>query len=122
MRIYSDIDSTKERVIVTFSGEITLYDITEMVTTSGKARVLHFRLLADARQARFQLQPDDIPKFSQLLRELAAQSRLGRTAVWVADEADRAVVQMLADLAKSLCEVDGFLERGEAERWLGWAD
>ena len=92
-----------------------------MVTTSGKARVLHFRLLVDARPARFQLQPDDIPKFSQLLRELAAQSRLGRTAVWVAGESDLAVVKMLADLARGLCEVGGFLERSEAERWLGWA-
>jgi hypothetical protein len=120
VRFYSDIDIPRQRIIVTFIRDVTLYDITEMVSTSGAAGVLHFRLLADARDARFVIAPEEIQPFQELIRQLATRSRLGQTAVWVADEKDLAMVEILAEKAAEFCDVKGFLNRAEAEQWLGW--
>jgi hypothetical protein len=120
VRIYSDIDIPRQRVTVTFLRDVTLYDITEMVTTSGSAGVLHFPLLIDAREARFIIAPDEIAPFRELVRQLASRSRLGQTAVFVANEQDLATIEILARNAEEYCRVKGFLDRAEAERWLGW--
>jgi len=53
--MHSDLDLERERLVVTFSRDLTLQDITEMVRISAKAGVLHFKLLADARTAPFDL-------------------------------------------------------------------
>lgn len=120
MRIYSDIDIPKQRVIVTYVRDVTLYDISEMVSTSGAAGVLHFPLLVDAREARFVIAPEEIPPFRELIRQLATRSRLGQTAVLVSDEQDLAIIEILAKNAEEHCRVKGFFDREEAERWLGW--
>ena len=122
MRIYSDIDLERKRIVVTFAQDVTLDDIKEMVYTSGKAGVLSFRGVADARNASFKLSPGDLPEFQDLLREIASQSRLGQTAVLVSDEAAMATVEMLSGLASEVCLVKGFFDRAEAEQWLGWKD
>ena len=122
MRVYSDIDVPRERITVTFLREITLYDISEMVHTSRAAGVLHFRLLADTRNARFQMEPCELNQFRELLRELARRSRLGQTAVLVQDETDLAFSKAISTEAEDFCRVKGFLDRAEAERWLGWIE
>jgi hypothetical protein len=73
--------------------------ICQDVHTSAKARIFHFKLLA----------------------ALTSQSRLGQTAVLVSDDASLATVEVLGALASGMCLVKGFLNRDEAERWLGWA-
>jgi hypothetical protein len=118
MRIYSDIDEEHERVTVTFLDKLNLYDIAEMVSTSGKARVLHFPLLADVRNAEMAVRDEDLVAFETLIRGLADQSRLGRTAVVVNREADLPVIQRLADLAADWCDIRGFIDHAEAEEWL----
>jgi hypothetical protein len=120
VRIYSDIDIPKQRIIVTYAQDVTLYDITEMVSTSGMAGVLHFPLLVDARNARFVIAAEEIPPFRDLVRQLATRSRLGQTAVLVSDENDLATIEILARNAEQYCRVKGFQDRNEAEQWLGW--
>src|SRR4051794_10909770 len=97
MRIHSDIDEKRERLIVTFRGEVTLYDIFEMVSTSGMARMLHFPLLADLWKARLKLDPADLARFQELVRSLALKSRLGNTAVLVMSAEDLALVERLSE-------------------------
>jgi hypothetical protein len=122
MRMYSDIDAPRERLTVTFLQEINLYDISEMVHTSQSAGILHFQLLADVRNARFQMTQADLPRFRELLQELATRSRLGQTAVLVSDETDLAVTEIIRAQSAGLCDVKGFLDPQEARRWLGWTD
>jgi len=120
MRVYSDIDEERERLVVTFVGTVTMDDIAEMTRTSRVARMLHFQLLCDARKAAVTMAGDDLPRFQAMVRELALQSRLGQTAVVVARETDLIAIDRLADLATKFCDVRGFLESSRAERWLGW--
>lgn len=122
MRVYSDIDEDRERVIVTFARDFTLRDIAEMVSTSAKARVLHFPLLADLRKAWFALAPGDAAGFQDLMKQLATKSRLGHAAVLVADAAAMATVELMGKLAGGHCDIKGFYAREEAEEWLGWQE
>jgi hypothetical protein len=118
MRIYSDIDEDRQLVTVTFHGRVTLYDIVEMVSTSGKARVLHFPLLADVRKADVALDEADLNRFEELIRGLADQSRLGQTAVVLEKANDLPIIERLAAIAADWCNIRGFLDRAEAEEWL----
>jgi hypothetical protein len=118
MRIYSDIDEQRERVTVTFIDKLNLYDIIEMVSTSGKARVLHFPLLADVRQAEMAVREEDLSAFEKLIRALADESRLGRTAVVLNRAADLPIIERLAGIAANWCDIRGFLDQAEAEEWL----
>lgn len=105
---------------MTFTRDLTLQDITEMVFISAKAGVLHYKLLADARTAPFALLPSDTAGFKDLLHQIAAKSRLGQTAVVVADDVGLGIAEGLSQIASGFCVIRGFLLRDEAERWLGW--
>jgi hypothetical protein len=120
MRLYSDIDEARSRVIVTFAGEVTLGDIREMMSTCAKAGILHFQLLIDGRGTRVRLSTHDVTEFQRLVRELAQQSRLGQTAVLVSDALVMGAVTVLSALACGMCNVKGFYDRQKAEQWLGW--
>ena len=120
MRVYSDIDEERNRLVVGYAGQVTLHDITEMTRTSSAAGMLHFQLLADMRLGTMTLEGDDWAGFAALVRKLALGSRLGQTAVLVASLPDLEAAKRITELAAGLCDVRGFLDRTEAERWLGW--
>jgi hypothetical protein len=122
MRLYTEIDVEKSRVLVTFAHTITLHDIREMMFTSSKARVLALPTLLDARNVSIGLSPEDVGEILQSSKELATQSMIAKCAVLVSDEAVlRRVAQVCAVLSQ-ISPLRAFLDRIEAERWLGWSD
>ncbi len=122
MRLYTEIDVEKSRVTVTFAHTITLHDVREMMYTSSKARVLALPTLLDARNASIGLSAEDVGEILQSSKELATQSMIAKCAVLVSDAE---ILQRLTQVCEVLSQVSPlkvFLDRIEAERWLGWKD
>ncbi len=120
VRSYSDIDEERERLMVTFSRNLRLDDIREMVSMSDKAGILHYQLLVDASRASLADLDGDPTEFQELLATLARISRLGKTAVFVGNEADLEIVNRLSAAAREWCEINVFLDPESARDWLGW--
>ena len=120
MRVYTDIDEDRERVVVTFRETLDLHDIREHMFTSEKARVVSFPCLLDSRQATIQISSREIDAILQDAHTLSGHSRLGNCAVAVSDASSLAIVQAAAVKLAGLVTVAGFLNVEEAHRWLGW--
>lgn len=122
MRLYTQIDEVKSRVLVTFADTVTLHDVREMMYTSAKAHILGLPTLLDVRNVSIALSSADVGEILESSRELAAQSFIAKCAILVSSEE---VFQRLAQVCEVLSQVSPlrtFLDRIEAERWLGWSD
>ena len=120
MRLYTDIDPDKQRVVVTFAGAIDLHDVTEMMFTSAKAGALSFPTLIDAGDGMVLLTPEDMERILANLRELASRSKIAKCAVLVSNPTSLATVTTISELLAGVSPIRGFLDRADAERWLGW--
>ena len=120
MRLYTDIDPDRHRVVVTFAGPIDLHDVTEMMFTSAKAGALAYPTLIDAGNGTTSLNRQDMEQILAHLQELASRSRIAKCAVLVANAASLSTVTTISELLAVVSPVKGFLSRDEAERWLGW--
>lgn len=120
MRLYTEIDARRSRVLVTFRGAVTLHDVREMMSTSSKARVLAFPTLMDLRNVTIALSPDDIAEILRTAREMALQSPIAKCAVLVSDLENLHRVEEVCQVLGQVSPLKGFLQRIEAESWLGW--
>ncbi len=120
MRVSTEIDRKKQRLLIKFEGRVAYADIEGMINDSAKEGILHYQLLVDARKVTFNLFPTDISRFADLVQSMAAQSPLGPTAVLVSDAVANGIIHLLSLVASGMCKVKGFRERASAERWLGW--
>jgi hypothetical protein len=120
VRLYTDIDPDKERVVVTFAGSVDLHDVTEMMFFSAKAGALSFPTLIDAGDGSVNLSPEDMGQILANIRELASRSKIAKCAVLVSNPASLATVTTISQLLAGVSPIEGFLDRNDAERWLGW--
>ena len=120
VRLYTDIDPDQQRVVVTFAGPIDLHDVTEMMFTSAKAGALAYPTLIDAGEGTANLNHQDMEQIRTHLQELASRSRIAKCAVLVADAPSLSTVTTISELLAAVSPIKGFLNRDEAERWLGW--
>jgi hypothetical protein len=120
VRVYTDINVELERVVVTLRGTVGLHDINEIVSTSTKAQITSFPALMNASLGSVRLSAEDLALIRESLVSVTTRFRLAPCAVVVSDAASLSVVEAAGRAFAGLVSVAGFLDQGEAERWLGW--
>lgn len=120
VRVSTDLDEERHRLIMTFRGSVCLSDILEMTRVSRAAAILHYPLLVDMRAANLSLGEDDFEGVRAMALRLAADSPLGPTAVLLGNENDLPAVERVSKEIAKFCDVRGFLDEEEARRWLKW--
>jgi hypothetical protein len=81
-------------------------------------RGLYYPEFFDSRGGQLSLTPTEINEMAGVIRSLGKRSKLGRTAVLVADDATFGVVRMLEMSFEDFCEVRPFRDEQEARVWL----
>jgi hypothetical protein len=120
MRIFTHVDEQRERVIVTYGGDIILHDVMEMMLTSEKARVLVFPTLIDASRASIRLSEDDLREIQRVETDLATRHRIAKCAILVMNEKELQKADAAVELLREISPMRAFVDRGAAEEWLGW--
>lgn len=88
--------------------------------TSAKAGALSFPTLIDAGDGSVNLSPHDMTQILANIRELASRSKIAKCAVLVSNQSSLATVATITQLLATVSPIEGFLDRNDAERWLGW--
>lgn len=93
-----------------------------MIISSAKEEIICYPLLIDARTVTIDLFPEDVNRLRDLLLDLSTKFAIGPTAVLISDDLSEQGTQLVGMVAQGLCEVRGFANRADAEKWLGWSD
>ncbi len=120
MRVFWEVDRENQRLYTKYKGRVTFTEIAELLGHSARDGTLHYQLLADAKEAAFDIFPADARRFVELLAQIAKETPLGQTAVITSGETTTGIIHMLAQLATGICKIAPFTRHEDAERWLGW--
>ena len=118
MPIITNVDHEHRQVRAIAVGRITYEDFQDHLSLERHFRGLPYPEIIDARSSAILLTTDEARKLGELLREMGHDSKLGPTAVVVADDAAFGVIRMLEMLVEDLCEVKPFRDEQEARAWL----
>jgi hypothetical protein len=99
-------------------GVVDLEDIRRHLAEEERDGGLTYAELIDARTAVPSLSPADVRMLVTMLRDLAADHVLGRTAVLVSTDYAYGLMRMLELLVEDVCTVRPFRALADAEAWL----
>jgi hypothetical protein len=112
------VDHAERRVTVNASGSITLDDILKHIEQERTANGLGYAELIDARGYVPAFSADQVRTVVEVLRDLAAQSPLGPTAIVVDSDVGFGMLRMLEIMMDDVCKIRPFRDMSEARRWL----
>lgn len=121
MRASSDIDEEKQRLTVTFVGNVTFQEIIEWNRLKTAASVLNYPLLIDGRKAHLSVGDESLGDYVTMYQANASRSRLAPIAVVVDSESEAVLLEKLLSHATQWVKSRIFLDIDEARRWLGWS-
>ncbi len=122
MKASTQVDLERQRLFVRFVGRVTYSQVEEMILSSARQGILGFPLLIDARSVTIDLFPEEVIRFRDLLVELSATSKVGQTAVLIADDLAEQTLHLVSMVTRGICAVRSFADRAAAENWLGWGE
>lgn len=118
MGITTTVDHAQRRIHSKAAGAITFEDIRAHVEAENRMAALPYKELMDARNATPDFSSDEVRAVVDLLRRLAAESRIGPTAVIVDTDFGYGMLRMLEMLVEDVCAIRPFRIQQEAEQWL----
>ena len=113
------VDHAEQAVRVTAVGVVTAGDHEAHLRGLAAAGLFGYRRIEDYRAAFVDLAGNDLPQMLGTLRELRQASRPTRTAFVTAQDMFYGMLRMYEALTVPDQGVRVFLDRGEAEAWLG---
>jgi hypothetical protein len=118
MPITATYDHSHRRVTARAEGTVTLEEIRDHLEEERQEPGLAYAELIDARLSVPAFSSADVRVLVALLRWLGEKTRLGPTAVVVADEFQFGMVRMTEILVEDVCQIRPFYNDVDAERWL----
>lgn len=118
MPIIINVDHERQLVHAIAIGSVSIEDIRSHVSHERHWGGLSYPELIHARGAGSSLAPFEINQLLDLVRPLAAQTYLGRTAVLVSSDQAFRIVTMIENLVALFCEIKPFRDEAEAVKWL----
>jgi len=120
MPIILNIDHERKEAHAVATGPIHYADIETHLLAEGNFQGLPYRELFDARDATlmFSLSPSEIRSIVALVRTLSKESKLGPTAVIVADDFAFGIMHILEMLLEDVAEIKPFRDEQLARAWL----
>jgi hypothetical protein len=120
MAFTHQIDQVNQRLLVHVTGAVTFQEIVAHLQDESRDGALGYPELVDAREATAAFNAAEVRHIVALLEQMARSSRLGPTAVVVADDVTYGMIRMMGILVELTCEIQPFRDIESAERWLGW--
>ena len=118
MPIIFTVDHSRREVQATAVGPVTFEDVRAHLAQERHWEGLAYPELIDARAAAVSISPAEVREIVVLLRKLATNLPLGRTAVLVASDYQFGIVRMLEVLVEDVCEIRPFRDEPPAHLWL----
>jgi hypothetical protein len=119
MPILFRVDHPARTVVATATGAIGFDDVDRHLTEEVGSGGLGYHELLDARQATANLTADEIRRLVKRARSLAAEQRLGPTALVVDNDVSYGMGRMYAILSEDFDPEFGvFRDLGQAAAWL----
>jgi hypothetical protein len=112
------VDPARGWLLTTATGPITFEEIREHVWAERADEHLARPELVDGTAAEPAFTPAEVRRIVEVLRDLAATSRIGPTAVLVGSDFAFGMMRMLEILLGDVAPVRPFRKRDEAEAWL----
>jgi hypothetical protein len=112
------VDTERNEVTTTAEGTITLEEVRAHLTREKSDLALPYRELIDARRAVVSLSSSELQQIVVLLRSLAHNHRLGRTAVVVSTDVAYGIIRTFQLLVEDVCVVQPFRDLTTAAMWL----
>lgn len=118
MPIILSVEHKSRQVDAVAIGQVTYADVENHLLTERFFGGLAYKELMDARAAAMNWTSAEVQQIVDLVKSLGLQSKLGPTAVLVADDIAFGMIRMLEKLLKGCAEVSPFRLEQEARAWL----
>ena len=118
MPIVTYVDHAHGYVRSAAVGKISYADVKDHLAIERRFNGLVYPELIDGRGATISWSSEETREIVELLRNLGRESKLGATAVLVADDLSFGVLRMLQAMVEDFCEVQPFRLEPDALAWL----
>ena len=118
MPIISRVDHKRREVEAMAVGPVSFADVAAHFSHERHRHGLSYPAFLDVRAAGIAFSPDEARQIGELIRNLARETKLGRTAILVSSDEGFAAVCKLEEMVGDVCELKAFRDEQDARAWL----